>query len=230
MDHGIINDIAVAIILAWMLGLVAHVFKQPLLLAYLVAGYLAGPGGWKLISAEESIKAIGSMGLIFLLFMIGLEIDLKKMASAGRVITLTAAAQMLGGCLLGVLFFWACGFKNLEVLYLGVAAALSSTVIIVKILYDKRELDTLPGRLTLGVLVLQDLFAIIFLALLPSLSDPKLSVLFSSLFKVALLIGVAFAVSRFVLPQIFKAVATMTRENSLIWLRLIAGTKLARCP
>ena len=230
MDHGIINDIAVCIILAWMLGLVAHVFKQPLLLAYLIAGYLAGPAGLKLVIAEESIRGIGSMGLIFLLFMIGLEIDLKKMWSAGRVITLTSAAQILGGCLLGVIFFRLCGFQlgdgRLDALYLGVAAALSSTVIIVKILYDKRELDTLAGRLTLGVLVLQDLFAIIFLALLPSLSHPQVSVLLFSLFKVVLLIGVAFAVSRFVLPQIFKAVARLPElvlVGALAWCFLVAG-------
>ena len=92
--------------------------------------------------------------------MIGLEIDLKKMLSAGRVITITAAVQILGCVLLGWLVFDLIGpaQNRLEALYLGVAAAMSSTVIIVKILYDKRELETLAGRITLGVLVLQDLF------------------------------------------------------------------------
>ncbi len=91
---------------------------------------------------------------------------------------LTAGVQITGGCVLGVFVFMAMGLPigangRWDALYLGVAAALSSTVIIVKILYDKRELDTLAGRVTLGVLVLQDLFAILFLAVQPSLGELK---------------------------------------------------------
>ena len=103
---------------------------------------------------------------------------------------------------------------------------LGSTVIIVKILYDKREFDTLAGRLTLGVLVLQDLFAIIFLALQPSLAHPKTSVLLQALCSVVVLIGAAFAVSRFVLPQIFKAVVRLPERvlvGTLAWCFLVAG-------
>ena len=108
--------------------------------------------------------------------MIGLEIDLKKIISAGTSILVTAASQILGGTVAGVAFFYLIGFpvgrsESGMPFILGIAAALSSTVIIVKMLYDKRELDTLPGRVTLGVLVLQDLFVILFLAVQPSLDD-----------------------------------------------------------
>ena len=85
-----------------------------------------------------------------MLFMIGLEIDLKKIVRAGKVILFAAGGQLLGGCLLGILFFagigLAIGGGKFDALYLCVACALSSTVIIVKVLYEKRELDTLPGR------------------------------------------------------------------------------------
>ena len=103
---------------------------------------------------------------------------------------------------------------------------LSSTVIIVKILYDNRELDTLAGRLTLGVLVLQDLLPIIFLVLQPSLAHTKTSVLLQALCSVLVLIGAAFAVSRFVLPQIFKAVPRLPElvlVGALAWCFLVAG-------
>jgi Kef-type K+ transport system membrane component KefB len=177
-----------------------------------------------------SIETISEVGLILLLFMIGLEIDLKKVLSAGRLITFTAAGQILGCCALGWLFFFAfkpvLGCGTLEVLYLAVASALSSTVIIVKILYDKRELNTLAGRITLGILVLQDVFAILFLALQPSLQQPQAAVLAVSLLKVVVLVAAAFAVSRYVLPPLFTAVARLPElvlVGALAWCFSVAG-------
>lgn len=211
--HEMIHDIALCIIAAWVLGFVATRLRQPVILAYLVAGFALGPEllGW--MHDRESIATISELGLMFLLFMIGLEIDLKKIVSAGRPILVTAASQILGGCVLGVLFFFLIGFPlgggKFDALYLGVAAALSSTVIIVKVLYDKRELDTLPGRITLGLLVLQDLFVILFLAVQPSLTDLKLGALALSAAKVAILVAGALAGSRFVLPHVFRSVARL---------------------
>jgi Kef-type K+ transport system membrane component KefB len=153
------------------------------------------------------------LGLIFLLFMIGLEIDLKKIIRSGRVILISAGAQIGGSCVLGVLFFVALGLPlgggHWDALYLGVAASLSSTVIIVKVLYDKRELDTLPGRVTLGILVLQDLFVILFLAIQPSLNDLRASVLLLSLARVAALVATALLVSRYLLPFLFYRIARL---------------------
>ena len=193
MEHDIINDMAVCIVAAWILAVCAQLTRQPLILAYLIAGFVAGPLGIGLVKDRGSIESISGLGLILLLFMIGLEIDLKKILSAGRIITITAATQILGGCLLGVLYFWSQGFQlangQLDALYLAVAAALSSTVISVKILYDKRELDTLVGRITLGVLVLQDLFAVLFLSLQSNLKEPAVGLLFQSLFRAVLLVA-----------------------------------------
>ncbi len=212
--HELIRDIALATAAAWLLGVGAHLLRQPVILAYLAAGFLLGPSvlGW--IHDQESIATISELGLIFLLFMIGLEIDLKKIISAGRAITLTAAVQVLGGSLLGVAFFRVIGFPlggtaGWDALYLGVAAALSSTVIIVKVLYEKRELDTLSGRITLGVLVLQDLFAILFLAVQPNLNNLQASVLGGSMVRVVLLVGSAMLVSKYLLPGLFHRVARL---------------------
>ena len=159
MEHGLVTDIAICIIAAWVVAVISQIARQPLLLAYLVAGFIIGPHGSRLITNTESIQTISEIGLSLLLFMIGLEIDLKKMLSAGRVITITAGVQILGGVIIGWFLFGLLGpaKDHLEALYLAVAAAMSSTVIIVKILYDKRELETLPGRITLGVLVIQDI-------------------------------------------------------------------------
>jgi Kef-type K+ transport system membrane component KefB len=228
MEHGLVHDIAICIIAAWAVAVVSQLARQPLLLAYLVAGFAIGPCGFKCITAPESIQTISEIGLALLLFMIGLEIDLKNMLSAGRVITLTAGAQILGCVLIGWLVFALVGpaGSHLEALYLAVAAAMSSTVIIVKILYDKRELETLAGRITLGVLVLQDIATILFLAVQPNLKNPSAQVLFVALWHVVELLAVAFLVSRFLLPPVFKFIARLPElvlVGALAWCFAMAG-------
>jgi Kef-type K+ transport system membrane component KefB len=221
--HELIGDITLCILFAWVLGLLAHFSRQPLILAYLVAGFIIGPFGMGWVKSQESISIISELGLIFMLFMIGLEIDLKKIIRAGPVILFAAGGQLLGGCLLGVLFFvgigLALGGGAFDALYLTVACALSSTVIIVKVLYEKRELDTLPGRITLGILVLQDIFAILFLAVQPSLADLQVSVILISIARVGALVATALILSRYVLPRLFHQIA---RRPELILLGALA--------
>ena len=221
--HELIRDITLCILFAWGLGLLAHYAKQPLILAYLVAGFLIGPYGMGWVKSQESIQTISELGLIFMLFMIGLEIDLKKIVRAGRVILFAALGQLVGGCLLGILFFSAIGLPmgggKFDALYLCIACALSSTVIIVKVLYEKRELDTLPGRITLGVLVLQDIFAILFLAVQPSLADLQITVVLVSIARVCILVATALALSRYVLPHLFHRIA---RRPELVLLGALA--------
>jgi Kef-type K+ transport system membrane component KefB len=221
--HELIGDITLCILFAWLLGLLAHFFRQPLILAYLIAGFFIGPFGAGWIESQESISIISELGLIFMLFMIGLEIDLKKIVRAGRVILFASGAQLVGGCALGVLFFVGIGLPigsgKFDALYLCVACALSSTVIIVKVLYEKRELDTLPGRITLGVLVLQDVFAILFLAVQPSLGNLQVGVILLSIARVGVLVATAWALSRYILPRLFDQIA---RRPELVLLGALA--------
>lgn len=229
--HELIRDITLCILFAWMLGLLAHFSRQPLILAYLIAGFCIGPFGAGWVKSQESISVISELGLIFMLFMIGLEIDLKKIVRAGKVILFAAGGQLIGGCLLGVLFFVGIGLSlgggHFDAVYLCVACALSSTVIIVKVLYEKRELDTLPGRITLGVLVLQDIFAILFLAVQPSLANLEVSVILLSIGRVAVLVAAALLVSRYVLPRLFHQIARrpeLILLGALAWCFLVAET------
>ncbi|MET4723963.1 Kef-type K+ transport system membrane component KefB [Bradyrhizobium japonicum] len=229
--HELIRDITLCILFAWMLGLLAHFSRQPLILAYLIAGFCIGPFGAGWVKSQESISVISELGLIFMLFMIGLEIDLKKIVRAGKVILFAAGGQLVGGCVLGVLFFVGIGLSlgggHFDAVYLCVACALSSTVIIVKVLYEKRELDTLPGRITLGVLVLQDIFAILFLAVQPSLANLEVSVILLSIGRVAVLVAAALLVSRYVLPRLFHQIARrpeLILLGALAWCFLVAET------
>src|SRR6201991_1136919 len=221
--HELIRDITLCILFAWVLGLLAHFFRQPLILAYLIAGFFIGPFGMSWVESKESIAVISELGLIFMLFMIGLEIDLKKIVRAGRVILFAAGGQLVGGCILGILFCIGIGLSmgggGFDALYLTIACALSSTVIIVKVLYEKRELDTLPGRITLGVLVLQDIFAILFLAVQPSLANLQVGVILLSVGRVGVLVATALVLSRYVLPKLFHQIA---RRPELILLGALA--------
>ena len=226
----LIHDVALCIIAAWLLGILAHAIRQPVLLAYLVGGFVLGPAAFRIVTDPVAIAEVAHLGLIFLLFMIGLEIDLKKIVSAGRSITVTALVQIVGGAVLGVVVFRLAGLPlgtdgRWDALYLGVAAACSSTVIIVKLLYDKRELDTLAGRITLGILVLQDVFSILFLAVQPNLEHLRVAIVIGSFARVTLLVATALVVSRFVLPPVFRRVARLPElvlVGALAWCFLLA--------
>ncbi|HOW66637.1 MAG TPA: cation:proton antiporter [Candidatus Paceibacterota bacterium] len=230
MHQEFVIDISICIILAWILAVSAQLLRQPLVLAYLVAGVAVGPIGFGWVQDRDAIATLSDLGLMLLLFMIGLEIDLKKILGSGRIILGTAAAQILGSFVLLWLIFLGPlrGMIDtpLTALYLSVCLASSSTVIVVKILYDKRELNTLPGRITLGVLVLQDLFAILFLAIQPNLNRPGTGAILFSLAKVLLLVAVAFSLSRYVLPSLFKAVARLpelVQVGAVAWCFMVAA-------
>src|SRR4051794_9527384 len=228
VEHGLIIDIAVSIIAAWVLAVACQMLRQPLLLAYLAAGFVIGPNCFRWVTSPDSIQAISHLGLIFLLFMIGLEMDLNRMMTAGKAIMVTAASQIFGCILLGWVFFRVTklGHGWLEALYLAVAVAMSSTVIIVKLLHDKRELETLSGRITLGILVIQDLVVILFLAVQPNLKDPAIGALALAFGKVFLLVSTAYMASRFLLPPIFRFVARqpeLVLVGALAWCFALAG-------
>ena len=206
--HGIhiLSDIGIAIVAATAAALLARALRQPLILGYLVAGVVVGPAmGFGLVKDRESIEIISEIGLILLLFIIGLEMDLQKLMSAGRSLVLAGALQFPLCVALGLAFALALGMPlgggRFDAVYAAVAMALSSTMIVVKLLYDKHELMTLPGRLTLGVLVFQDVWAILVLAVQPTLLHPSAGVLVSSLFKGLLLVAVSLVASRYLLPR-----------------------------
>ncbi|MCS6927331.1 MAG: cation:proton antiporter [Candidatus Binatia bacterium] len=219
-SHGdLLGSIGLCVTTAAVCALVASRVKQPLLLAYLVAGLLIGPEvgfGW--ITDTEVIAAISEIGLILLLFLIGLEMDLHTLRAAGKPVLVTGVLQFLLCVALGGVFYPLLGFRLGEegavggpfgLAYLAVTSALSSTMIVVKLLYDKFELDTLPGRITLGILVCQDIWAILVLALQPNLLNPQLSLLLLSFAKGAVVVAASFVVSRYVLPGVFRSIAKL---------------------
>ncbi len=222
--------ISASIIASAVLAFVARQLRQPLLLGYIVAGAVLGPHvglGW--IADEDSIERIAEIGLILLLFIIGLEINLPRLLQAGRTITLSGLLQVpicagLAWLVLGPTAAATGG--SFDRLYLAVATSFSSTLIVVKLLSDKFELATFGGRVTLGILIFQDLFAIGFLALQPNLDGLDATLLVRSLAVGAGLVAAAVLVARYVLPAFFRAIAKSSElmlVSTMAWCFLVAG-------
>jgi len=230
-DLGLLSSIGICTGAAALIAAVTWRFKQPLIIAYLATGVIIGPNiGLRLITDEASISTVAEIGLILLLFVIGLEIDLRKMASGGAAVLLTGALQVPICIALGLAFFGIFGVRNAPgnsaLLYLAACMSLSSTLVVVKILNDKFELDTLPGRITLGVLVIQDLWAVGMLAVQPNILNPNLVPLLGSLWRGVVLVVAGFALAKYVLPHLFRMVAKapeLVLVSALGWCFFLAG-------
>jgi len=212
--HGhLLEDLGLCIVAATVLAYLARWARQPLLLAYIAAGVVIGPVGFGFITETESIQTLAELGLAFLLFIVGLEIDLRKLLRSGKVASVAAVVQVAGSAVLGWGTARLLGYDGLPALYLGAAVAFSSTMIVVKLLSDRNELDTLSGRVTLGILLAQDVLAIVLLAIQPNLGgagrgeSALLLEMSLSVVKGLGLVGGTLLVSRFVLPLLLKSVA-----------------------
>jgi Kef-type K+ transport system membrane component KefB/DNA-binding NarL/FixJ family response regulator len=242
--HDLLAAIGISIMAATVLAYLAYLLKQPFLLAYLVAGAAIGPQfgfGW--VKSQADIRIISEIGLILLLFMIGLELDLRRLKESGKSLITTGILQFILCAALGLGFFLLLGFTvgapyayrifgvkilggKYDLLYLAVCMALSSTTIVVKLLYEKFELDTLAGRLTVGVLVFQDIWAIVVLSLQSSLSNPQLLGVLRDFAEAGLLVALSLLLSKYVLGHIFRKIARrpeLVLVASLGWCFLIAG-------
>jgi Kef-type K+ transport system membrane component KefB len=234
--HGLLHDMGIAIIAATTLGLIALYLRQPIILGYLIAGALIGPQvGFGLIEEADSIEIISEIGLILLLFVIGLEMQVGKLLAAGRQLLVAGFGQFMVCALMGVVLFYLTGYGfsgrgNLDGIYLALVCGLSSTAIVVKLLYDKCELDTLAGRLTIGVLVIQDVYAILLLAFQPNLADPQLWPIVKALGASAVLLIAGFMISKLVLKRVFATIAKspeLVVATSIGWCALVAGAAAA---
>ena len=229
--HDLLPDIGVAVLAATILGLVAHWTRQPIILGYLVAGAIIGPKlGYGLVHDQHSVEVISELGLILLLFIIGLEMNVKALLASGRQLIVAGFGQFPLCALLGVGLFAALGYglkgSSSDGLYLALMCGLSSTAVVVKLLYDKGELDTLPGRMTLGILVIQDIFAIFILAFQPNFANPTVGPILKAIVGTVLLLAAGFLLSKYVLRWVFASIAKapeMVVAVSIGWCAAVAG-------
>jgi Kef-type K+ transport system membrane component KefB len=214
----LIFEIGMMIIIAGIIGFILKLLKQPLIPAYIIAGIILGPLGVSLIRNNETILVLSEIGVAFLLFFAGIEINLKRLKEVGK-------AAIVGGILQVTLLFTAGFYASLWLgltgripLYVGLVVAFSSTMVVVKLLADKRELSSLHGRIVIGILLIQDIAAISALTVLTTdLAWASMSV---QLLKALGFIIIAFILSKAINP-VFKIAARHTELLLLIAISLL---------
>lgn len=236
----LVLDIGLALVAAGVLAIGFTRLRIPTVAAFLLAGVLLGPTGSGLISDPVNIDTIAQFGLILLLFLIGLEIDVRGMLARGRTVIvsgllqyplttlfgyLVAQAFILAGITLGVVAGSYAG------LYVGLVIAASSTLIVGALFQQTFTMDTQTGRMALALLVFQDIWAIVVLAVQPNLDDPQLLPIASAFVGIALVAGVALVVAHWVLPIGFHWIAKQPSTiliASLAWCFavVLAGTRI----
>ncbi|MBI2485175.1 cation:proton antiporter [Candidatus Uhrbacteria bacterium] len=202
-------EIGAIIVLATFLSFAASALRQPLILAYLLTGVVAGGSLLNLTRSSEIFGVLSQVGVAFLLFTVGLGLNWRGMRQIGRAVLLVGIGQITLATLAGFFLGRVLGFETISALIVGLGFALSSTIIIVKILADKDELDTLHGRLTVGVLLVQDLVAMVALLALAALGTDRtfgdiLAIAFTKGF-LAVVVLAAFGV--WLLPPIVRYAA-----------------------
>ncbi|TDQ83103.1 transporter (CPA2 family) [Dongia mobilis] len=167
ITHSAFAEMALLLVLAAAFGVLGMVLKQPLIVAFIVVGLIAGPSILDLVHSNDHIDLLAELGIAVLLFLVGIKLDVKLVRSLGAVSVMTGLGQVMFTSLFGFLIGLGLGFDAASSLYIAVALTFSSTIIIVKLLSDKREIDSLHGQIALGFLIVQDLvvvFAMIVLS------------------------------------------------------------------
>ncbi|MFH1365575.1 MAG: cation:proton antiporter [archaeon] len=202
-------NLSVILIFGVLVSALMKMLKQPLIIGYIVTGLLVGPSFLNLLASHEAISTFAQIGVAFLLFMVGLHLNPKVIKEVGFVSLVTGIGQVLFTSLIGFFISKALGFSFLTSVYISVALTFSSTIIIMKLLSDKRDLDSLYGRIAVGFLIVQDLIAIFALMAISSLAGGSSvsSLLGFTLLKGILLIGSVFLFSVFVLKRLFRFIA-----------------------
>jgi len=164
----VFHELAAILMLAGVIGVVALKLRQPLIIGYIIAGILVGPAALNWVSGGSELKLLSSVGISVLLFVVGLKLDVGLIRSVGPVALATGLGQIVFTSLFGFLIALGLGYAAVPALYIAVCLTFSSTIIIVKLLSDKREIDSLHGRIAVGFLVVQDIAVILAMILLTS--------------------------------------------------------------
>lgn len=208
-QYSLLFDIGIIVILAAALSYIFRLLRQPSIIAYVMTGIILGPFGLSLITNQGDILTLSELGIAFLLFMAGIELDISKLREVGKVATVTASMQMAITFAVGYWISMSFNYGGLEAFYLGLAVAFSSTMAVVKILSDKRKIDALRGRISIGILLMQDIVIILALSFMSKLGiTMSAEILAQTAMNGLGLIAIAVVLGKFVLPPVLKSSAT----------------------
>jgi Kef-type K+ transport system membrane component KefB len=221
------------VIVATLMGLLAKKLKQPILLAYIFTGILLGASALNVIdqqntNLQEVITLFSEIGIAFLLYLVGLNLNPKILKEVGKAAFTIGLGQIAFTVIIGFFIANLLGFNFLEAIYIAIALTFSSTIIIVKILSDKNELNTLYGKLTIGVLIVQDFVAILALLFIGSLGSglDVVGAISSFLSSAIIFFALAGLIARYIMPKLFDMFATSQEllfMSGVSWAFFLAG-------
>lgn len=222
MPGDIFGQLSIVIVIAAAISYVMHLLKQPLIVGYILTGIVVGPSALHLVNDNGAFETFSEIGIALLLFIIGLELSIAVIKKLGRPVILTALALLLSVGTIGYLVGLAFHFTTTEAIIIGLAMFFSSTIIIAKVLSDKREITRLNGQIAIGVILLDDIvatFALLFVAAYSSGNAPSATDIALLSLKGIVMIGVLAFVSMRVLPKVTKTVA---KSQELLFLFALA--------
>ncbi|MEO7904988.1 MAG: cation:proton antiporter [Candidatus Saccharimonadales bacterium] len=211
MTADVFTQLSLVIVVAAAVAMVMRLLKQPLIMGHIITGILVGPSLLNLISAKDAFATFSEIGIVLLLFIIGLELSMSVVKRLGKPVFVTGAAILLSVGTLGYLLGVAFHFTTIEAVIVGLALFFSSTIIIAKVLSDKKELTRLNGQIAVGVILLDDVvatFALLFVAAGKSGEVLGLTAIAILIGKGVLVIVTLVILGMKVLPKVTKYVAT----------------------
>ena len=229
LEQSFLVDIAIIIIFATIVAYFAKLLKQPPIFSYILSGLILGPLVLNLIRPSPALTTVSHLGIAFLLYIVGMSLDFKVLKQVGLISVLTGVGQVLFTTTIGFFILKTLGFSNIPALYLAIGLAFSSTIIIVKLLSDKDDLDTLYGRIAVGFLIVQDFIAIFALIVITGLSNQVSfgNLLLETLLKGLFLVILVFGFSKIILYSLFKGIARSQELlfiSGIAWLFLVSVT------
>jgi CPA2 family monovalent cation:H+ antiporter-2 len=223
MEIPLLSDIVIILGLAVVVILLFQRFRLPTILGFLVTGVITGPYGLSLIEDIHNIEILAEIGVILLLFIIGMEFSLRSLAMIKRTVLLGGTTQVLATIGLVWLVMLLLDFSNGEAIFMGFLIALSSTAIVLKLLQDKGEINTPQGRVVLGILIFQDIIVVPMMLLAPLMAggtEDVGSALMWMALKGAFVIVFVLVSARYLVPMLLYAVAK-TKSKELFILSVV---------
>ncbi len=222
-------QLSAILVVASLLGILARRFKQPLIVAYIFTGILLSFLGFSKGIDKSIFELLPNLGIAFLLFLVGIELRLEDLKYVGKAAIYMGLGQIVFTSLVGFVLVSALGFATVPALYIAIAITFSSTVIIIKLLAEKNDLQSLYGKISVGYLLIQDFVALIALMILSGFGHsqtPSIWAIVLIFAKGALLIGFTYFVTKFVLKTIFRLTSSSVEllfVTSISWAFLLAA-------
>jgi Kef-type K+ transport system membrane component KefB len=209
MEHSIFTELSLVLVIAAGVSLVMRLLRQPLILGYIVTGILVGPTLLHIIHDQEAFQGFANIGIALLLFIIGLGMNIATIKRVGKSAFITAGALLLTVGAVGFVAAALLGFSSVEAYITGLALFFSSTIIIVKMLTDKKEQNRLHGQIAIGIILLDDIVATLALLFVAAGNEHSIGVheLVTLAWHGALVIGFLVGAARFVLPKVTRKIA-----------------------